>query len=172
MGYQIDADGTIIRPGGEETYKGGKRGGFSKAFLIIGLATLVIALLLWIVLGRGKNGSIVPSRETHHYVGSVGADIHMSLLIDGKTVSGRYYYDSQRNNGNTSSLILRGDKTGNIMKLTEFCDGKTTGWFEGDLTYGGFSGTFTRAKDGALFSFYLVEVQGGTGFFTEKEIAF
>lgn len=165
MGYQIDKDGTIIRPEKEE-----KKNSLAK---VIGLLVLAIALLLWAVLGREtKNSMEPPYRELHHFVGSVGASVHMSLLIEGTTVTGRYYYDSQRNNGNSSSLILRGDKTGNRIKLTETYDGKTTGWFEGNLASGVYCGTFTRAKDGKMFDFNLVETGSGAGFFTESEILF
>ena len=147
--------------------------GFSKTFLIIGLVALATVLLFWMVLGRStKNNNMRPSREIHHFVGFVGTNIHMSILIDGTTVTGKYYYDSQRNKGNSSSLILRGIITGNRIKLTESYDGKTTGWFEGNLATGVYSGTFTRAKDGKLFDFKLVETGGGTEFFTESEIRF
>lgn len=158
----------------KEEQKNDKSGGFSKAFLIMGLVALLTAILLWIVLGRRTNEDrVIPAfQEIHHFVGSVGANIHMSLLIEGTRVTGRYYYDSQRNNGNNSSLILRGDKTGNRIKLTETYDGKTTGWFEGNLASGVYCGTFTRAKDGKMFDFNLVETGSGAGFFTESEIRF
>lgn len=149
-----------------------KNGWFWKAFLILGLLSLVFALTFMILSKQGTEGKRMPSREMHHFVGSVGANIHMSILIEETKVTGRYYYDSQRNNGNNSSLILRGDKTGNRIKLTETFDGKTTGWFEGNLASGVYCGTFTRAKDGKMFDFNLVETGSGAGFFTESEIRF
>ncbi|MDO5316037.1 MAG: hypothetical protein Q4F82_08020 [bacterium] len=160
----------LVRKEKQKTEKGN---GFPKVFLIIGLVAFATVMLLWIVLGKGTKDNVMPSsREIHHFVGSVGANIHMSIIIEGTIVTGRYYYDSQRNNGNSSSLILRGEKTGNRIKLTETYDGKTTGWFEGDLASGVYCGTFTRAKDGKMFDFNLVETGSGAGFFSEGEIAF
>ena len=160
----------LVRKGEQKT---SQTGGFSRAFLVVGVIALAIVLLLWIVLRRGTQDNIkFPSREVHHYVGSVGASVHMSILIDDATVTGKYYYDSQRKNGNSSSLILRGKRIGNRIIMTEFNNGNTTGWFEGNLTSVGYSGTFTRAKDGRVFDFSLVETGGGTGFFTESEIQF
>ena len=168
MGYQIDEDGTIIRPGEKE-----KKGTFAKSFSITGMMVVVIVLLLWAVLGR-KTDSVRPTyRELHHFVGKVGYNIHMSILIDGADVNGLYYYDSQRKNGNFLSLKLRGDKNGNRIRLTEVCNEEITGWFDGNLSSGVYKGSFTRAKDGKVFDFNLSEVvEGGTGFFTENEIQF
>ena len=42
-------------------------------------------------------------------------------------------------------------------------DGKITGWFDGNLASGVYCGTFTRAKDGKMFDFNLVESGGGAG---------
>lgn len=155
----------------EEENKPGN-GWFWKVFLILGLLALVIALA-FMITRQGKNeGNKLTTRELHHFVGNVGANIHMSILIDGANVKGLYYYDSQRKNGNFSSLKLSGEKNGNRIRLTETCDGKTTGWFDGSLVSGMFRGSFTRAKDGKVFDFNLNEVEGGTGFYTENEIRF
>ena len=155
----------------EEENKPGN-GWFWKVFLILGLLALVFALA-FMITRQGKNeGNRLTTRELHHFVGNVGADIHMSILIDGANVKGLYYYDSQRKNGNYSSLKLSGEKNGNGIRLTETCDGKTTGWFDGSLVSGVFRGSFTRAKDGKVFDFNLNEVEGGTGFYTENEIRF
>lgn len=165
MGYQIDEDGTIIRPEEKE-----KKGAFAK---IMVLAAIAITLLLWATLGRRTDGVMHPSRELHHFVGNVGSNIHMSILVDGADVKGLYYYDAQRKNGNFLSLKLRGDKNGNRIRLTEVCNEETTGWFDGNLDSGVFKGSFTRARDGKVFDFNLFEVlEGGTGFFTENEIQF
>lgn len=154
----------------KEEQKSDKGSTFIKTFLVMGLMALAIALVLWFVLGRGTKERITSNCEIHHFIGSVGANIHMSILIDETTVTGRYYYDSQRKGGNNSSLILRGGRTGNRIELTESFDGRTTGWFEGNLVSGEYKGTFKRAKDGALFEFNLVETDGGADFFTESEI--
>ena len=147
-------------------------GWFWKVFLILGLLALVFALAFMITRQDKNEGNKLTSRELHHFVGNVGADIHMSILIDGANVKGLYYYDSQRKNGNFSSLKLSGEKNGNRIRLTETCDGKTTGWFDGSFVSGMFRGSFTRAKDGKVFDFNLNEVEGGTGFYTENEIRF
>ena len=107
----------------EEENKPGN-GWFWKVFLILGLLALVFALA-FMITRQGKNeGNRLTTRELHHFVGNVGADIHMSILIDGANVKGLYYYDSQRKNGNYSSLKLSGEKNGNGIRLTETCDGK------------------------------------------------
>ena len=149
-----------------------ENGWFWKAFLILGLLALVFALVFMITRKGNNEGKRLPSHELHHFIGKVGADldIHMSILIDGANVKGLYYYDGQRKKGNHSSLKLRGDKNGNRIQLTETCDGKTTGWFDGNLASGVFKGSFTLAKDGKLSDFNLEEKEGGPGFFTENEI--
>ena len=147
-------------------------GWFWKVFLILGLLALVFALAFMITRQGNNEGNKLTSRELHHFVGNVGTDIHMSILIDGANVKGLYYYDSQRKSGNFLSLKLSGEKNGNRIRLTETCNGKTTGWFDGSFVSGMFRGSFTRAKDGKVFDFNLNEVEGGTGFYTENEIRF
>ena len=147
-------------------------GWFWKVFLILGLLALVFALA-FMITRQGKNeGNKLTSRELHHFVGNVGTDIHMSILIDGANVKGLYYYDSQRKNGNFLSLKLSGEKNGNRIRLTETCDGKTTGWFDGSFVSGMFRGSFTRAKDGKVFDYNLTETRNVDGFFSEDEIVY
>lgn len=159
---------------------------FSKAFLIMGLVALATALLLWIVLGRdtqdteglGRREVVpeikTPSREMHHFTGNLvlvsrdvqmSVPVHMSIIIDGTSVSGKYYYDNVG-----LSLKLTGTKDGEGINMEESNGEKATGWFKGNLVSGKYSGNFTRAKDGALFNFNLSETGGGKGFFDEDEL--
>ncbi len=109
----------------------------------------------------------------HHFVGKVaGSNVHLSMNIDGSSVLGRYYYDSQRKKGNKSSMKFFGEKDDDSLELTEFFTDHPTGQFEGDWREGVYKGTFTRAKDGKTFDFELVETDGGEEFFTEEELAF
>lgn len=171
MGYQIDADGTIIRPDREKE-NNSKNGWFWKVCLILGLLAFVFALVFLITRQSTTEEKRLTSRELHHFVGNVGADIHMSILVEDTKVMGLYYYDRQRKNGNFSSLKLSGEKNGNRIRLTETCDGKTTGWFDGNMALGVFKGAFTRAKDGKVFDFTLAETGNKDGFFTEDDIVF
>lgn len=116
---------------------------------------------------------VIDEPSVHHFVGKVaGADVHMSMLVDGSTVIGRYYYDSQRKKGNKASMMFFGEKYDESMELTEFYTDHPTGQFEGNWIDGVYKGTFTRAKDGKTFDFDLTETEGGEDFFTDEELDF
>lgn len=140
---------------------------FWKIFLIMGLLALAVALVFMIILRQGAAGKAVPSREIHHFEGTVGTSVHMSIIIDGTNVKGKYYYDTTR-----KPFMLYGEKKGDRLYLTDSYAGKISGWFDGNLDLGVFKGSFTRAKDGKVFDFNLVVVEGGPGFFSENEICF
>lgn len=120
-----------------------------------------------------EESPVIEEPSVHHFVGKVaGADVHMSMLVDGSTVIGRYYYDSQRKKGNKASMMFFGEKYDESMELTEFYTDHPTGQFNGDWIDGVYKGTFTRAKDGKTFDFELTEVESGEAFFTEEELVF
>ena len=120
-----------------------------------------------------EEAPVIEEPSVHHFVGKVaGADVHMSMLVDGSTVIGRYYYDSQRKKGNKASMMFFGEKYDESMELTEFYTDHPTGQFNGDWIDGVYKGTFTRAKDGKTFDFELTEVESGEAFFTEEELVF
>lgn len=106
----------------------------------------------------------------HHFMGTVAnVGVHMSMIIDGSSVNGKCYYDSQGKKENTT-INIYGTSYNNYLKLTESVKGKTTGLYEGNWESPVYKGTFTRQKDGEKFSFYLVETEGGAAFFTEEEL--
>lgn len=112
------------------------------------------------------------SLSLHHFMGQIaGAKIHMSIMVDGIMVQGRYYYDSKRAEGDMASLSLSGNCYGSNLRLTEFVNNMVTGVFEGEWNNEAYEGTFTRTKDGKVISFKLIEVEGETDFFSENEIA-
>lgn len=120
-----------------------------------------------------EESPVIEEPSVHHFVGKVaGADVHMSMLVDGSTVIGRYYYDSQRKKGNKASMMFFGEKYDESMELTEFYTDHPTGQFEGNWIDGVYKGTFTRAKDGKTFDFELTETEGGEDFFTDEELDF
>lgn len=157
MGYQIDKDGTIIRPEGK-SLKGKSTGWLLKAFLFLGLLALVGTLTYIMITDRRAEGTISPVEEIHTFIGTVaGYEVHMQLNLDGSDVSGYYYYVSQRNKGNMSSLMVRGEKRNDTIILSESYNEEITGRFNGKYALGLYSGTFTRTKDGKSFGFELVE---------------
>ena len=86
-------------------------------------------------------------------------------------MKGKYYYDSQREKGNnTSIIIVHGSYNNGYLELTENVGDKTTGVLKGKWSNGLFSGTFTRNKDGKELPFSLVEAKGGIGFYSENEL--
>ena len=120
-----------------------------------------------------EEAPVIDEPSVHHFVGKVaGADVHMSMLVDGSTVIGRYYYDSQRKKGNKDSMMFFGEKGDDNLELTEFFTDHPTGQFEGEWIDGVYKGTFTRAKDGKTFDFELTEVESGEAFFAEDELVF
>lgn len=161
MGYQIDKDGTIIRSEGKSP-KGTNTSWLVKSFLILGLLALVGTLTYLMVSDRSAKEIISPVNGSHTFIGTVaGYEVHMQLNIDGNEVSGYYYYVSQRNKGNMSSLSIKGEKNGETMNLTESYNGEISGRFLGRFTQGAYDGTFTRTKDGKSFAFNLVELVKG-----------
>lgn len=120
-----------------------------------------------------EEAPVVEEPSVHHFVGKVaGADVHMSMLVDGSTVLGRYYYDSQRKKGNKASMMFFGEKDDENLELTEFINDKLTGNFDGEWSDGVYEGTFTRSKDGKEFDFSLTEAEEGEPFFTMDELSF
>ena len=121
-----------------------------------------------------EEAPIVEGPSVHHFIGKVaGSDVHMSMLyVDGSSVMGRYYYDSQRKKGNKDSMMFFGEKGDDNLELTEFFTDHPTGQFEGEWIDGVYKGTFTRAKDGKTFDFELTEVESGEAFFAEDELVF
>lgn len=116
---------------------------------------------------------IIEEPSVHHFMGKVaGSDVHMSMCVDGSSVLGRYYYDSQRKKGSKASMLFFGEKYDDNLELTEFFTDHPTGQFEGDWIDGVYKGTFTRAKDGKTFDFELTEEEGGDEFFAVEELAF
>ena len=98
----------------------------------------------------------------HHFTGTVAnSSVHMSIRIDGTSVKGKYYYDSQRANGNNALMIVLGRCKDGNLELTEYFGEKETGIFRGEWTRGQYSGLFTRKKDGKIFQFYFTETNGG-----------
>lgn len=116
---------------------------------------------------------IIETPTIHHFTGKVaGSNVHVSMLIDGSNVVGRYYYDSQRKNGSKASMMFFGEKDDDKLKLTEFFTDHPTGQFDGEWIDRVYQGTFTRAKDGKTFDFELTETEGGEAFFAEEELVF
>lgn len=106
-----------------------------------------------------------------HFMGTIAnSNVHMSIMVDGAYVKGKYYYDSQREKGNLSSIIVFGSYNNNYLDLSEHVGEKTTGQFKGNWSDGQFTGTFIRNKDGKEFPFSLVEAKGGIGFYSENEL--
>lgn len=114
------------------------------------------------------------SYSYHNLVGNIaGSDVHMSMIVEGGTMWGRYYYDSQRKNGSTAYMSFFGEYYETGWDLTEYYSdiNKPTGTYNGEWEGDLFSGTFTRAKDGKAFAFSLTIVQGGSDdFFKEEDL--
>lgn len=116
---------------------------------------------------------VIETRSVHHFIGKVaGSDVHVSWLLDGSVVVGKYYYDSQRKKGSKASMMFFGEKYDEDLELTEFFTDHPTGQFDGEWIDGVYKGTFTRAKDGKTFDFELTETEGGEEYFTEEELDF
>jgi len=157
---------------------------FSAILIIAGIVVLII-----ILRNNSKEQNVVEnnspkevvkqesnSSETkipiYHFTGTIAnSNIHMSIIIDGASVRGKYYYDSQREKGNNASIIVHGSYNNGFLELTENVGDKTTGVLKGKWSDGLFSGTFTRNKDGKEFPFNLVEAIGGVGFYSENELS-
>ena len=120
-----------------------------------------------------EEAPVAEEPAVHHFVGKVaGADVHMSMLVDGTTVVGRYYYDSQRKKGSKASMMFFGEKDDDGLELTEFFTDHPTGQFDGEWNNGVYEGRFTRAKDGKEFDFSLTEAEESEDFFVLKDLAF
>ena len=122
---------------------------------------------------KSDSGNVQSNKDIMNFTGNISNyPIHLSLRINGSKVTGRYYYDSQRKNGNNASLQLSGTKDGNVLSLKEFSEGQVTGHMDGTLTGNYFMGTYTlqsnQKKD--LFTFQITYLN--QGFFDESELTF
>lgn len=142
-----------------------KKSLFWTVFLILGLLTLAFAITFNVIITQ-KAEERTPTREIHHFVGIVGNSVHMSIIIDGAKVTGKYYYDAIE-----KPMKLCGEKIGDKLTFTDSYAGKTAGRFDGELVSGEFKGTYTRVN-GVKYDFILMEKEGGPKFFTENEIEY
>lgn len=158
-------------------------------WIIIGIIVVaLIAFAIVFILGRNdkdqtdkgqitqqepiehKNIPEEHKASLYHFVGTIAdVGVHMSMIKDGTSVKGKYYYNSQGKKESTS-IIVYGRNYDNKLELTEYVKEKTTGVFEGNWEGAVYKGTFTRQKDGKKYSFYLVETNGGIGFYNEEEL--
>ena len=148
--------------------------------IVIALITLAIVF----IMGRnGKEHAVQeqepieqridqkkPKASIHHFAGTVAdVGVHMSMIIDETSVRGKCYYDSQGKKENTT-ISIYGTNDNNHLELTESFNGHATGTYKGDLSSPVYKGIYTRKKDGKVFTFYLVEAEGGNEFYNENEL--
>ena len=61
----------------------------------------------------------------NHFIGKVaGADVHMSMMVEGSMVRGKYYYDLQWESGNKTAMAFYGNWDGDHLELNEFVNNK------------------------------------------------
>lgn len=119
-----------------------------------------------------KEVPVVEEPSIHHFMGKVaGKDVHMTMLVNGSEITGKYYYDSYKAANSKAVLTFVGERNGSRVELVEFYK-KKTGQFDGSWVNGVYRGSFTRTKDGKTFDFELTETEGGEGFFAKEELTF
>lgn len=159
----------------EPTYEGISYIEYKNAVNVV-KGTENISITLKINNPNYQNTSYSSSNEKdaiENYTGTVaGAKIHMSIISKNNQVTGRYYYDKQRDKGNMASMKLVGTKNGSTLTLKEFETAEFTGQFSGSLTDNSYTGTFTRLRDGKEFSFSLTKVDVDEDFFAEADLDF
>lgn len=101
-----------------------------------------------------SSDELMPNENEDHifdgeykYVGTINekTPITMALVINGKDVSGKYYYGS----GSNGSIALSGTREGTTITMIETtADGKNTGKFVGEIDGLSFYGIFTNLSSG------------------------
>lgn len=92
-------------------------------------------------------------------VGTIaGLDVHMTLIWDGLSFDGSYYYDKQKAKGNNATLKVSGYiEDGGHFVLQEYFNGQVSGTISGTIKNGEWVGDYIRAKDSKLFVAKLKE---------------